>query len=30
MEKQGIENYFERVHVQEQRKMREKNNSLER
>ena len=30
IEKQGVENYFERVHVQEQRKMREKNNSLER
>lgn len=30
MDKQGVENYFERVHVQEQRKMREKNNSLER
>jgi len=30
MEKQGVENYFERVHVQERRKMREKNNSLER
>lgn len=30
MQKQEVENYFERVHVQEQRKMREKNNSLER